>query len=84
MSDVTTKYGTISAQEKHKREFSLSTNSEGNLDLESPDSKTAKELNKGIQVTQVQTQASTIPKDDEKTTVPLQHVTAEDRSEVFL
>ncbi|KAJ6774997.1 MICOS COMPLEX SUBUNIT MIC60 [Salix purpurea] len=52
-----------------------------NLGMESPDLKTIEESNEGIQVTQVQPQATGIPVENGIKTVPTQNVTTENRSE---
>ena len=77
-------HGAISVEERHEPEFSHHTGSEGSLGMEIPGLKTTKEPNEGIQVTQVQPQATGVPVESEIKTVPTQNVTTENRSEVFL
>eukprot|EP00258_Populus_trichocarpa_P041830 XP_024457849.1 MICOS complex subunit MIC60 isoform X2 [Populus trichocarpa] len=74
-------HGAISVEERHEPEFSHHTGSEGSLGMEIPGLKTTKEPNEGIQVTQVQPQATGVPVESEIKTVPTQNVTTENRSE---
>ncbi|KAL9393595.1 hypothetical protein Peur_012880 [Populus x canadensis] len=74
-------HGAISVEERHEPEFSQHTGSEGSLGMEIPGLKTTKEPNEGIQVTQVQPQATGVPVESEIKTVPTQNVTTENRSE---
>nr|XP_034902226.1 MICOS complex subunit MIC60-like isoform X2 [Populus alba] len=69
------------SQVHHEPEFSQHTGSEGSLGMEIPGLKTTKEPNEGIQVTQVQPQATGVPVESEIKTVPTQNVTTENRSE---
>ncbi|KAG5245231.1 MICOS complex [Salix suchowensis] len=73
--------GAISVEERDEPKFSQHTGSEGSLGMESPDLKTIEESNEGIQVTQVQPQATGIPVENGIKTVPTQNVTTESRSE---
>ncbi|KAJ6413565.1 hypothetical protein OIU84_006372 [Salix udensis] len=73
--------GAISVEERDEPKFSQHTGSEGSLGMESPDLKTIEESNEGIQVTQVQPQATGIPVENGIKTVPTQNVTTENRSE---
>ncbi|XP_011039559.1 PREDICTED: caldesmon-like isoform X4 [Populus euphratica] len=75
------RHGAIPVEERHKPEFSQHTGSEGSLGMEIAGLKTTKEPNEGIQVTQVQPQATGVPVESEITTVPTQNVTTENRSE---
>ncbi|XP_024457849.2 MICOS complex subunit MIC60 isoform X2 [Populus trichocarpa] len=74
-------HGAISVEERHEPEFSHHTGSEGSLGMGIPGLKTTKEPNEGIQVTQVQPQATGVPVESEIKTVPTQNVTTENRSE---
>ncbi|KAL9356575.1 hypothetical protein Peur_049828 [Populus x canadensis] len=74
-------HGAISVEERHEPEFSQHTGSEGSLGMEIPGLKTTKEPNEGIQVTQVQPQATGVPLESGIKTVPNQNVTTENRSE---